>query len=146
VADEKWLSRDLLILEEVVTREGNRNVSLHDLCTVLEMDPDEVKLGIRALADGRYLTALPVEVEEEWLPADYDDIRPLERGRRAVGQWPRENTYENFLETIERAIDEESDEDKRTGLQKLRDSVVAAGRSVGSGLLLEFLKQQTGLR
>lgn len=146
MAQDTWTNRELPLLEKVVVAEGDRNLTLADLCASAEVMPEEAKLSIRALMEGRYLTALPVEVAEEWLPIDYQDRRTLERGRRAVGQWPSEDPFESFIATIDRTIDSEPDEDRRTRLEKFRESVTATGKTVATGLLLEFLKQQTGLR
>ena len=145
MAESTWIARDFPILEAVVASEGPNDVTAGYLASRLSMEQREVILGVRALEEAGYLNADPAYVAEAFLPLDFHSIRPLERGRRAVGQWPREDAYEDFLATIERAIEDEPDQDERTRLKKVRDFVATTGKTVWTGLLLEYLKQRAGL-
>jgi hypothetical protein len=145
MTEDTWIARDFPIIEAVVATEGPNDITVGQLASLLSMEQREVILGVRALKEASYLSADPVYAAEEFLPLDYHDIRPLERGRRAVGQWPSEDAYEDFFATIERAIEDEPDGDERTRLERVRDFVATTGKTVWTGLLLEYLKQRAGL-
>ncbi len=142
---DTWTERELPILQEVVEGEGKGDLNVGALAERLSLERHQVILGVRALYEARYVEAYPVEVAEELLPTDYMDIRPLERGRRAVGQWPSEDPFDDFVAVVERMIEREPDEGRRSRLERLREALLSLGQGVGGGLLLEFLKGRLGL-
>jgi hypothetical protein len=56
-------------------------------------------------------------------------VRPAEKGRRAVGQWPP-RAVEAFLAELDRQIVREHDPDKKSKLQRWRDAAAEAGPEV----------------
>ncbi len=71
-------------------------------------------------------------------------FRLLERSARTVGVWPPDDPYEALLRVIEIRIGEEIDEDARSKLRKVRDTVIDVNKDVGtsvmSGLLVEVAR------
>lgn len=72
-------------------------------------------------------------------------IRLLERGWRAVGEWPPENQYDAFVAIVEQQIEDSSTEDERTRLEQMRDAALGVGRDVLTSVLSAWARQLGGL-
>ena len=70
----------------------------------------------------------------------------LERGRRAVGQWPREDQFDAFMAVVEQQIAEAPSEEERTRLEQVRDAALGVGRDVLSSVLSAWARGQIGLQ
>jgi hypothetical protein len=70
----------------------------------------------------------------------------LERGARAVGQWPTDDPYEALLALIdERLLDANLDEETQTKLQRFRNALIDVGKGAAGGLLAALIRSSVGL-
>ena len=139
-----WNERELKILEAVARCEESDeiNVGVADLANRAALDPQTTARGVRALVDAGYMTGADASTLD-----GYDLLAPrlLERGRRAIGQWPSEQTFEAFLQALDEQIVETEDPLERSRLEKLRAAAADVGKGVVGAVLTAIIKQQTGL-
>lgn len=60
-------------------------------------------------------------------------------GRRAAGQWPSHDPVERLLELLERRIADEPDEQRKSRLVRVRDSVKDLSRDVGTNVVANLI-------
>lgn len=147
MAEDRWYSRALPILEAVSRRELEPNISIHELAREADLEPLPVSVEVERLIESRHLV---VKDLARPLSSDRATGRLLlphlgERGARAVGAWPAEDPYDNLLAVLERRISEEPDEERKSKLRRFRDTVQEVGKSVASDVLAALIKAGTGL-
>lgn len=138
MASDTWESRELPILEALAALEEESsstfpNVNDDDLGGRAGIDGPAFARSMRSLADAGYLRGSDASDMAAW---GMISIELLSRGRRAIGQWPSEDPADAFLRALDRAIAVESDDDKRSILERLRENAAEIGRSVLSGLIV----------
>lgn len=139
-----WDDREMPILQTVLAAEdAGEEVNLHDLAVRTGLEQKSAQSGLRALYEANYVTGL--DVGSMGMGFQLMDIRLLERGRRAVGQWPSDNPFESLVELLDTKIAGEEDSDAKSKLARLRDALLGLGKDVGTALLIGWAKQQTGL-
>jgi hypothetical protein len=121
------------ILEYLSLVEMQYQVEILDMANQIGIDLDDVKLGLRGLADAGY-------IRFEEIAANRILIEPalLERGRREIGQWPADASYAAFIAALENQIAEASGPE-RTRLDKLLDVAVDVGSTVISKVLRDVV-------
>lgn len=140
-----WEERELILLEAIAKaeNEGGEDPDSYRLPGVTGLDPREVEIGLRALYDADYITGSDA--------SDWDQtfgllaIRLLERGRRAVGQWPGDDPYEAFLAVLEQQISGAASGEERSRLERMRDVALSVGRDVLTSVLSGRARQVGGL-
>jgi hypothetical protein len=139
-----WNEREQKILEVVARFEEDDeiNVGVADLAKAAGLD-FENSFERGSGASGRRLH----ERRGASTLDGYDLLAPrlLERGRRAIGQWPSEQTFEAFLHALDEQIVETEDPLERSRLEKLRAAAADVGKGVLGAVLTAIIKQQTGL-
>jgi hypothetical protein len=136
---ERWEMLSLPILEWVAEREPiNDAIDLAEISSATGYDDRQVRLEIRRLREGSYLDG-----QSAW---GGGLLRPrlLERGLRAVGEWPSDDPYAELLATIDERIAATSGEE-RSRLTRLRNALVDVGQDVGKSVLVAMIKGQLGL-
>ncbi len=144
MSSETWYSRALPILEAVRDVEGTeeaRALPIGGLAERVELDPSHVAVEVERLIEGGYLSEKLVK------PMGGRDVRPWRisnarlapAGARAVRLWPSSDPYEALLALLERRVAEAPDEDTRSKLRKVRDTIMGLGRDVGSNLMANVL-------
>lgn len=141
---ETWTTRDRPILEAIVVAEQNGVLKLRPqaLVKTTGLDEDQVQLGLKALVQAGYIGGRQGQGTRQLV---LDDIRPLERARREVGQWPSGDATRTFLEMLEKQIAVESDPVQKSGLQKFLVAAKEVGQDVLTSVLTSVVKQTTGL-
>lgn len=87
-----WEEREQRLLEAIATaEEEGREARADELDSPTGLSPQQVQQGLRALYDAGYVDGIDVTAQGDTF--DLLNIRLLERGRRAVGQWPSEDQY-----------------------------------------------------
>ena len=132
------------ILEAIYSAEEQNNEGLN-VGAVAELTgfPFDVTLrGVRALAESGYVIGHDNSTSVGW---DLYGIRLLERGRRAIGQWPTEDVYETLVLMLQTQISNETDPERRSRLQKLLATVTDVGKDVAGSVLAAWFRQMTGL-
>ena len=128
-AEETWETVELPILEAIRQAEinGEDQFNNDDLAAAIGLDRPLIDRTLLSLKEASppYITGVDAESEELCYLLG---IRLLERGRRAVRQWPSENAADQFLELVERRANETQDPEERS---RLRQLLSTAGVSVG---------------
>lgn len=147
MAEQTWLDREAVILEAVASAEAEAVQANQDwIVERTGLSGRDVGVGLKAL-----MLASPPYVQGSDATAMggtpyFLNVELLERGRREVGAWPsQEGALEGFLELLAQRASEAEDEDERTRLERLREVAGDVGRPVLSGLLLAYIKTQTGI-
>jgi DNA-binding IclR family transcriptional regulator len=143
MAVSTWEAREQPLLEAIAEREGDRQLSNHMLAEATGLEQRTVDIGLRALLDAEYIAAHNRVAELCYLL----DIRLLERGRRAVRQWPpsSEAAAEAFVNLVNVQIETASDSVERSKWVRLRDAVTGLGGEAIKQLSIAYLKQMGGL-
>lgn len=115
-------------------------VSLGELAEETGITVDVIDPEVTRLLESGFLRG---ECRRVMGPADHWCVlNPVltEKGARAIGMWPSEDPYEALVALLESRIREETDEDQRSRLRKLRDSLREVGKGVAVGVLTELVK------
>ena len=128
---DTWFARDLLVLREVARRvEADESLQTSDIADALGLDPKVVgRAGTRLKEDGY------VKGGEAMGAGVIRFFDVTAKGRREVGQWPSPDAVDRLISALERAIDDASDDDKRSRLRRLAESVKDAPREVVTSIL-----------
>ncbi len=103
---------------------------------------DDVQRGLQALYDADYIEGIVATGQDEIF--DLLNIRLLERGRRAVGQWPAEDQYAALMQVLERQIAASGDPAERTKLERLRDAAIGLGEGMVATILNAWARSLAG--
>lgn len=142
MVERTWERRELPILELAAERELDPP-SLRQCADSANLPIDEAGIAVEALIDDGYLRAIDCG---DAAGADYQAIELLPRGRREVGQWPRQvPDFGSLLGVLEDRIASTDDVDERSRLEKVRDGLASAGRDIIVSVISEWLKGATGV-
>jgi hypothetical protein len=142
---DRWASRDFPVLIEAARRldDGQRITEAEEIAADLDVEVDQVYAALDALVP-LYLSGESVDTLAGRGAYLVNGI--TERGRRAVGLWPREEAAADALiELLEQAADHVDDEDDAGALRRagrLLKTVPAAVLAEVTGALI---LQQTGI-
>lgn len=64
-----------------------------------------------------------------------------ERGARAISAWPPEDPYDALVTVLDRKLAEETNEEQRSKLQKIRDVVLDVGKGVLTAVLTDLARR-----
>lgn len=145
MAKDTWASREMPILEAIFEAEesgDSEDWTVSSVAEATEFSKEKATLGVRALAEAGFIWGHDSSTTAGW---DLFGIRLMERGRRAVGQWPTDDVYDTLLRTLRAQIDEESDPARKTRLTKLLDVVTSVGQDVAGSVLSAWFRQMSGL-
>lgn len=146
MANQTWTSLELPILEAVLRLEGT-GTPMRTQFIASEAgisDEHEAARGIAALVQAGYLEGKPITAWGDPVP-EYIIEQPTERARRTTGQWPNEDPVGQLVRLLEDRIAEVDDPDQKSKLKAFRDAVLAMGQGLATSVLVELLKQRTGL-
>lgn len=149
MAGQTWSVRELPILEAIFNLEeakdehGFNSVGPGDVAEEVGLDLDEVRRGIRALYEAGFVEGNDASSGAGW---DLFGLRLLERGRRAVGQWPTDDPYVSLVKMIESQIAAEPEGERKTRMKKLLGTLTEVGSDVAGSVLSAFVQQTLGLR
>lgn len=140
-----WESRELPLLAAVARAEQTGTpADTHSLANDTRLTTRDASMGLRALYDAEYLTGIDATTMSG--PSfDLLDVRLLERGRRAVGQWPADDLRQVLLAILEQRISSTADPEERSRLERFREGVIGVGTEVVTSLLSSFLRHAAGL-
>ena len=130
-----WNEREVPILEAVyaIEEQGNGAQS-RGLAEITGLELGVAMRAVAALVESQHLAGSDVPSMADRFP-DYINLRLLERGRRAIGQWPP-GPGDAFLVALNRLIAAETDPDERSRLTRLRDAAVDVGKQVLAGAVV----------
>jgi hypothetical protein len=149
MVDDTWDNRAVPILEHVATLEATgAPFNLPHVAETLGCSRSEVQIEVDRLRSGGYLGGDLVQKGDGaggivvW---DFRRPRLLEKGSRAVGQWPSDDPYDALLSLIEQRLDDETDPETRTKLERLRATLLDVGKGVAGGILGSLIRAGLGL-
>jgi hypothetical protein len=139
-----WETRDRPLLEAIAAAdaEGRRVTYSTELVEATGLSPRDTQAGLQALYDAAMIDGADVG---DQVGFDLMDIRLRERGRRASGQWPSHDPYEDFIGLIESRLTSETDPDARSELERLVSSLGGFSKDVIANLLATLIGRQAGL-
>lgn len=149
MAELTWHKREMPVLEAIFVaeeeedEEGFNSVSVAGIAQRVEADVNEVRRTVRALAEAGFVTGFDASTGSGW---DLFGIRLLERGRRAVGQWPTDDPYDQLVKFLQAEIDEEADPERKNRLKKLLFTFTDVGKDVAGAVLASWFRQMLGLQ
>lgn len=140
-----WESRERPLLAAVArAEETGARADTQSLAHDTGLTTRDASIGLRALSEAEYVTGIDA-TGLDGPPFELLNVRLLERGRRAVGQWPADDLREVFVAILDDRIANSSDPEERSRLERLRDGAVSVGREVLISLLSSFARQAAGL-
>lgn len=134
MADSTWEQRDLPILEAIAQLEGRRP-SAADVAEAAGISFELTSQSLVSLLEAGYVAAGVNKGAWQSGQRFIRDLRLLERGKRATGVWPSDES-QALMAALNRLIAAESDETKRGRLARLRDSLQDISNDVIAGLIL----------
>jgi hypothetical protein len=142
-----WERRDLPVLSAIAHATAHQPECTPEQLreAMPDLEEDELKQSLVWLKESGYIEAIFLMADQAVLPVRILGIRLLERGRWAVGAWPREDSYAALLDLLEQRIQAEPEPDRKSKLVRVRDAVVAAGRDVMVDVIAGLVRGAAGL-
>ena len=139
-----WAEREAKVLEAILAIEeddSDRVVST-DLAKTVGLSEAEVIRAMNALYEADYIAWS----NRAGLGATKTYIVPrlLERGRRAVGQWPKDG-FDELVAVLDERIRAVPEGPEKSGLERFRDAVLGMGREVVVDVLGAAIKSAGGI-
>ncbi len=140
-----WAEIELPILRAIVLAENNGDdVNSAAKAAGAELTNDEYLRTIVRLHEADYIDAAILRGGGKIANARIRSAK--ERALRAVGLWPHGDVSAQLLESLDQLIEHETNAERKSRLQKLRDTVMASGREVIVEVGAEFAKRMAGLQ
>jgi hypothetical protein len=144
-----WFERELPVLEAIYRAEeeeddhGFSALTVDGVAERTSLDIGQTRRTVRGLAEAGFITGNNASTLGGW---DLMGIRLLERGRRAIGQWPTDDLYDELVELLQTQIAEETDPDRQSRLKRLLGAVTDVGKDVAGSVLAAWFREMVGLR
>lgn len=138
-----WETTAVPILRYVEGVEGTGIMAFDDVATSIDATSHQVANEIARLISAGYMDG----TIEGTIAGDDSVMRPrlLERGSRAIGQWPSEDSYDGLLELIEERIaDPAADIETRGKLRAFADVLGEIGKGTAQGVLTSYIQSRLG--
>jgi hypothetical protein len=144
-----WETRALPLLHAIAaleTTSQDEQIEVSVLARMTGISDREAYVELKRLLDAGYLRAQVLDVMGDDVgETGLWDVMQLEKGSRAVGQWPSGDPYEALLALIERRMAEETDPEARGRLDRLRGTLIEVGKGTASGVLAALVRSAAGL-
>lgn len=143
--ESTWDRLEQPLLEAIAQAEaaGRAGELLGQLAQEAGLDLTEAQNASRALYESDYIGGeVATTFESGFLLID-----PYlkERGRRAVGVWPSDDAYANFVQVLETAVAAEADASRKSKLATLLSAVKDVGVDIAGTVLSAFATRAAGL-
>lgn len=122
---------------EALARGDRGSMSGNQLRALTGLETPVLMEALRSLVEDGYVDAQLLTTGEADYPMDAHGVRLLPRGKRQAGLWPREDLAAAVLAAFEQAIREESDEGKRSSMER----ALAALKGLGAMTLSAVIGQ-----
>jgi len=142
-----WEKRELVILEAIANYEDETGDSVPNLKRLVELsglDAKTCSVGLKALitAQPPLVAATDASTFGGW---DVLEIDLLERGRRAVGQWPNENPANELLELLRERVESAATDEERGRWKTALDVLKALPGKALTEVTIALIKREAGL-
>ncbi len=143
----KWSDRDLPVLKAVAAAEDAEldQLNVEELSKDLGMPSMTVARSLVLLHDHGFIGGEPVKAMDPKACVAFIEPHLLVAGPRALGEWPSDDPYEELIRVLEERISQETNEQERTRLQRVRDDLYLMGKGAAGALLTSFLQRMAGL-
>lgn len=142
MAERTWETRELPILEEIGRHDLKpAGAEGSDILIASGLSDGEAFAALRGLDQAGYLTA---QKFNGWTASAYRLLRLTERGRRAIGQWPGEDPYEDLVSVLRELVAHEADPERKSRLERVLSAMVELGKSAGSDVIAAWVKGRLG--
>ncbi|MGH9250870.1 MAG: hypothetical protein ACRD0W_15295 [Acidimicrobiales bacterium] len=139
---DRWASQDLPVLRraaQILEVEGGGEVRPEGIAADLDITEDAALRSLLALQDAGYV----VGANADSLAGRYVIVTDLaERGRRAAGIWPSEDSVDALIDALERAADEADDPEEKSRLNKLATGFRDVGKRVVAATIAAYIAGQ----
>jgi DNA-binding IclR family transcriptional regulator len=143
MARATWDDREQPILEAIADLEPTHpQLNNDDLAAATGIDRESLDRALLALVEADYITGTNAAAEELCYLIG---ARLLERGRRAVGQWPAEDSAEALLELVSARVTSAASVEERNRWEKFLDAARGLSGKALQEVTIAFLKHQAGL-
>lgn len=146
MASRTWETRELPLLDVIAADEEDGPtyaLPSDEVGQRAGLDPMAAQIGLRELHRAGYIRGVDVSSHDGW---GLINIKLEERGRRAVGQWPSENGYDELIRLLDGRLASTDEEDERSSLRRLRDAATDVGRGVVSAVIYDLGRGMAGMR
>lgn len=141
--ESTWATREFPILEAISTAaETGDDIGRAAREAVPELSIDLFQETLNALARDDYLDAQVTRRADGRVNVIVERLTP--KGRRAVGQWPSDDSVHEFTSTLERLEATEIDPVQKSRFKKIREAFTDLGEDLAARTIAEFLKTITG--
>lgn len=144
---DRWHSRDFPVLLETARQldSGQNVVQGQEVAVASGLSSEDVQSAWHALHP-TYINVLDMGQSAAQTRPDLAVANLTERGRRAVGLWPREDeAADAFIELLSQAADQLDDEDDAGALRKAGRLLKSVPSAVLADVTAALIRQQTGL-
>jgi hypothetical protein len=149
MVESLWEDRDLPVLRAVAraaaggTTAGGTTADVDSLIIGTGFERPVVEESLKDLKAADYIEGAALSMLGPRFKMS--QIRLSEKGLRAVGEWPAEASFEQFLEALKDAISSETDGGRRKALQRFLDSAQQVGAAGIGAVLAAYLRRLLGL-
>ncbi len=142
MADDTWSSIAVPILNYVASIQNPaiQVISIGKLAEAVGSNPMAVVDEVERLMAAQYMTGNLTKLMTGGDPSPWPlvGVRLLERGARVVGIWPPEELYQAMLSVLDQ-VEQQSDEQTQTRLQRLRGAFIELGTNTASAVLAAMI-------
>ena len=141
---QTWEVREVPVLKAIYeAEESGTDIAIPDVVEATHLDPDDAERAVRSLWEAGFIQGIDVSTAGENF--GLMNIRLLEKGRRAIGQWPSQDPFDNLTHLLEAMIATEQDPQKRSKLQSFAGQVAEVGKDVLTNVLAAYARQMAGI-
>jgi DNA-binding PadR family transcriptional regulator len=142
VIESTWATREFPILEAISTAsETGDDIGRAAREAVPELSIDLFQETLNALARDDYLDAQVIPRADRRVNVIVERLTP--KGRRAVGQWPSDDSVHEFASTLARLEATEIDPVQKSRFKKIREAFTGLGEDLAARMIAEYLKTIT---
>jgi hypothetical protein len=142
MAAPTWHDRELPLLEALAELEREHGVGLDQLVERTGLPREQAAIAVEALIEDGYVAG---SAAHDMGGKDWLSLRLLGDGRRAVRQWPSEDTSAQALvDVLEQRLAETDDPEERSRLERMRDAAKGLGGAVLREVTTAWARQVLG--
>jgi hypothetical protein len=144
--EDTWFSRDLPILDAVVTllEAGNFRVTVSEIAQATGFAPDAVARSLTAMEHtyvGEFHQFLTGGDPSSWYV-----MHVTPEARQAVGQWPTpENVVDRLAQAFSDAAEQERDPERKGKLRSIAGFLTDTGKDFAAEIVAKVITHQTGM-
>jgi hypothetical protein len=146
VVEDTWFTRDLPVLDAVVTllEGGEFRAAVRDISAATGFDPEDVARSLKAMEHtyvGEFTQLITGGDPNPWYVTEVTSA-----ARQAVGQWPTpENVVARLADEFAAAAEHEPDPERKGKLRAIAGFLGETGKDFAAEIVAKVIARQTGL-